>query len=117
MQPSTLRIITNRCLGPGFAACLVTLTATAVGCAPPSLAVRPVSYDVDVHLDVANHTLSGRTVLTLDRLVPDRRLSGTTAIDLKLHPDLTVDDVEVTGATLSSHTVQPALPAAKDVPE
>ncbi|MCP4249810.1 MAG: M1 family metallopeptidase [bacterium] len=117
MLPTTPRIITGRRFRGGLAACLAMVTATAAGCTAPSLAVRPVSYDVEVHLDVANHTLSGRTVLTLDRLQPNRKLSGAAAIDLKLHPDLTVDNIEVKGASLSSRAAKPPQTTAKDVPE
>ena len=89
-------------------ACGLLLVAAGVnGCAPPTLAVRTICCDVDVRLDPQTHTLTGRTTLELARLHPDQRPPGPTAIELKLHGDLTVERVEVTGAALQSRTKTP----------
>lgn len=89
------------------AAWAVLLSALAAGCSS-TLPVRPLSYDVDVRLDPETHSLTGRTTLALAPVHIDSIPTGPASIDLKLHPDLQVDNIEVAGATLRSHSARPA---------
>ena len=94
---------------------VVLIVGTASGCAPPKLAVRPIRYDVDVRLDPQTHTLAGQTTMELAQIHPSKSQPGPAAIELKLHKDLTVETVEVTGATFQSRTERPAR--RKDHPD
>lgn len=84
-------------------AALVTLLGVAallVGCAPPRLAVQPVSCAVDLRLDPAAHTLDARASLELRRLEPPAGPERKMLVELKLHPDLVLDSVETDDAML-----------------
>jgi len=90
----------TRSLAAGFASTAVLLIA---GCVAPQLAVRPVSYQVDVRLDPVEHTLEGDALVEVSRLPLGRAAKRRVALDLELHPDLVVDSVDVAGATLRKY--------------
>ncbi len=75
---------------------------TVFGCGPPELAVRPVSYDVDVRLATQTHTLEAETTIELARLDSEPS-DGKRMVELLLHPELDVHSIEVRGATLHAH--------------
>ena len=83
--------------------CVLFLTGLlTVGCAHSNLAVRPVSYDLDVAVEPAEHTIDAEVAVELEPL--DAAPSGKRRrVELLLHPDLEVQSVDVTGATLRAH--------------
>jgi len=96
---------------------VASLLWAASGCAPPTLQVRAVRYDVDVQLDPETHELTGRSMLALERLVRGKAAPPSGVLELALHANLAVDHVEVAGATLRSHTEELATGDENDTAE
>jgi len=84
------------------------------GCVPAAMSVRPTAYELDVSLDTEQHTVTGRTTVQLSLLPEQKTPDGPAAIELKLHRDLLVDSVEVTGAILKTRTAERTRVKAHD---
>ena len=82
--------------------CLLLGAAMAAGCAPSRLAVRPVRYAVEVRVDPVEHLLSAEASVELEQLEPERARRRA-AVELRLHPDLAVESLDVQGATVRKH--------------
>jgi hypothetical protein len=92
------------------------LAATfALGCAGTQPVMRPAAYAVDVRLDPATHQLSGETEVTLERIDPSRPLGRRLAVELRLHPDLAVESVELDSGRLRSHRRRAGEPGPGEV--
>ncbi len=89
----------------GTALWAVLLLFAAAGCSPHVLEVRPTLYEIDLNLDPAAHTLSGKTIVHLARQRPDAKPPARSTIDLELHPGLSVSRVELDGADLLEHLI------------
>ena len=81
---------------------LLVAVLVASGCVRSTLAVRPLSYDVDVQLEPVAHTLEAEVSIEFESLEPGPGAKRNT-LELLLHPDLDVSSVEVRGATLRAH--------------
>lgn len=97
--------------GAALAGCLVFLGGCAGGAQRVDMQAQ--RYRIEVRLDPANHRLAGRTVMDLVRADADTDSSGagsTAAIDLLLHPDLTITEVYASGAKVRRHRRLPSTP-------
>lgn len=75
------------------------------GCAPFSSTLRPAGYDIDLALDPPAHGVEATVVIDLEPLDagPAARRER---VELLLHPDLDVIDVQAEGARLRSHSLR-----------
>lgn len=80
------------------------LALLPAGCARPLLPVRPVAYDIDAALDPQSHSVNGRTVIQLAAIEGSKIPSGAALVEFRLHDNLEVDQIEVSGGELVSHT-------------
>ncbi|MFQ5491467.1 MAG: M1 family metallopeptidase [Phycisphaerae bacterium] len=79
------------------------MALASAGCSAPALSVRPTLYELDVRLDPQAHTLTGQAQIHLRTQPTQGKLPRRAAIELKLHPALRLDRMDVEGATLLWH--------------
>jgi len=93
--------ITLRPLGWAMAMCfgMITLVSTA-GCAShPSIRATAQRYRIEVDLDPPEHRLVGRAVLDMALTNPaDLKPGRSMVVNLKLHSDLQVTNIDISGA-------------------
>ncbi len=83
-------------------AVVLAVVALTAHCAAPAPAeFRAVDYGIEAVLDPESHTLEARVVLELVRIDPGRPLPDPVTIELALHPDLTIKELNATGATVA----------------
>ncbi len=84
-------------------AVVLALAALTVHCAEPAPAeFRAVDYNIEAVLDPESHTLEARVVLKLARIDLNRPVPDPVEVELALHPDLSIEGLSATGATLAS---------------
>jgi aminopeptidase N len=86
------------------------IAATLAGCATAPLDVRPVRQALDVRLDPQASRLEATSVTEIALGDTGAKPPRRSAVELLLHPDLTVTSVKAEGTTVASYEV---LPPAK----